>query len=603
MRLLGVLSGFLDVLARWLAVHRSLDDQQRMWGAAVSGQQVAWQSVEREVAEVSATLRDSQGVTDAEWEACLPQVTSLLLDLAPRVPWVRRHTAVAFDAENHEYFAYSAYAAGGGGESGPSEALTRQLRDALVERCSRSSQLGLQACWLLQDSLATRYSEFGVQLVRDCWRATANTGARESAALVASLVRVSEALAKVDRSKRRDRGRLVPLLEAMNAWLLPRAHRGGVRVPLCPLSGDKQLRILRLDIPSCEVMPSRARAPTILYCEAVEVAEVDDVYRREADADVAFNDHGAGDVDVGDVDAARAGSPKGRRVVNAVFAPAIWEQRQAALRTQSQYGHVPGWRLASFLVKADDELRREQLAMQFVRLVREILSDAGVGWLRPYAVVCAGTRAGLVETLADAKSLTHVKQHLATIDGTVSLARYFDLVYEDRRDEAALNFAKSLASYSLVCYLLDVKDRHNGNILLDRQGHVIHIDFGYMLGLSPGGINFESAPFKLTQEYVDVMGGVGSPAWHAFVSTFASGLHALRANLARLQTLLLLSFEGDRKVHDLTRSLALRFRGLLEQPDFSAAVTTSMALIQQALNSERTKQYDWYQWKTNGILM
>jgi phosphatidylinositol kinase/protein kinase (PI-3 family) len=33
---------------------------------------------------------------------------------------------------------------------------------------------------------------------------------------------------------------------------------------------------------------------------------------------------------------------------------------------------------------------------------------------------------------------------------------------------------------------------------MDAYGHIIHIDFGFMLVTSPGGINFESAPFKLT---------------------------------------------------------------------------------------------------------
>ena len=40
---------------------------------------------------------------------------------------------------------------------------------------------------------------------------------------------------------------------------------------------------------------------------------------------------------------------------------------------------------------------------------------------------------------------------------------------------------------------------------------MIHIDFGFMLSNSPGNnMNFESAPFKLTQEFIDVMGGLDS---------------------------------------------------------------------------------------------
>ena len=41
------------------------------------------------------------------------------------------------------------------------------------------------------------------------------------------------------------------------------------------------------------------------------------------------------------------------------------------------------------------------------------------------------------------------------------------------------------------------------------------------LGDSPGRISFESAPFKLTDEYIAVLGGVGSEAWDVFAVTFA----------------------------------------------------------------------------------
>ena len=68
---------------------------------------------------------------------------------------------------------------------------------------------------------------------------------------------------------------------------------------------------------------------------------------------------------------------------------------------------------------------------------------------------------------------------------------------------ARLNFIKSLSAYSVVSYILQIKDRHNGNILISTEGHLLHIDFGFLLSIAPGGaFSLESAPFKLTEEMV-----------------------------------------------------------------------------------------------------
>jgi phosphatidylinositol 4-kinase len=57
-----------------------------------------------------------------------------------------------------------------------------------------------------------------------------------------------------------------------------------------------------------------------------------------------------------------------------------------------------------------------------------------------------------------------------------------------------------------------VKDRHNGNIMITKRGRLLHIDYGFMLSNAPGGLHFELAPWKLSREMLEVLGSDASGA-------------------------------------------------------------------------------------------
>jgi phosphatidylinositol 4-kinase len=56
---------------------------------------------------------------------------------------------------------------------------------------------------------------------------------------------------------------------------------------------------------------------------------------------------------------------------------------------------------------------------------------------------------------------------------------------------------------------------------MDKDGHIVHIDYGFMLTNSPlKGIHLERAPFKLTSDIVELMGGDNSEGFRRFRKNF-----------------------------------------------------------------------------------
>jgi hypothetical protein len=156
--------------------------------------------------------------------------------------------------------------------------------------------------------------------------------------------------------------------------------------------------------------------------------------------------------------------------------------RKHRIRSTSPHRNNVHWDLVSVIFKGGDDCRQEGLAMQLIILFDRIWRDAGLDLrLRPYAVLVTSPTSGLIETVPDATSIDSLKKNT---HGFTTLAQFFidhwGPIGSRGHSSALRRFVESMAAYALVTYFLQIKDRHNGNIMLARDGQIIHIDFGFM---------------------------------------------------------------------------------------------------------------------------
>src|SRR4051812_26925158 len=113
--------------------------------------------------------------------------------------------------------------------------------------------------------------------------------------------------------------------------------------------------------------------------------------------------------------------------------------------------------------------------MQLIIVFDEIFRSSNLPLqLTPYNVLVTSSSSGLIETVPNAPSIDSLKK---TTRGFTTLAKLFQDCFGPSNslsyETAQRNFVESMAAYAVVSYLLQLKDRHNGNILLDAQGRVI----------------------------------------------------------------------------------------------------------------------------------
>jgi len=192
-------------------------------------------------------------------------------------------------------------------------------------------------------------------------------------------------------------------------------------------------------------------------------------------------------------------------------------------------------KVVSCIFKAKDDVRQDTLSLQIIKIFQEIFRKHNLDlFLYPYSTISNRTGesndlGGIIECIPFSASRDQLGKAFDS-----DLYQYFIGKFGEETtagfQTARKNFIKSLAAYSLISYIVQIKDRHNGNILIDNQGHIAHIDFGFIFDWSPGrDMRFESANFKLTAEMIRILGGdEKSEAYNLFVNLTIRGFLAIR---------------------------------------------------------------------------
>ena len=255
----------------------------------------------------------------------------------------------------------------------------------------------------------------------------------------------------------------------------------------------------------------------------------------------------------------------------------------------------------SAIFKVGDDCRQDFLALQMIAAFRGIFNSVGLDvYVFPYRVTATAPGCGVIDVLPQS-----ISRDMLGRESVNGLYDYFVSKYGGeesiRFQEARNNFVKSMAAYSIISYLLQFKDRHNGNIMVDDAGHILHIDFGFCFDIAPGGIKFERAPFKLTSEMVAVMGGSPqSQSYRWFEELCIKAFLAVRIYADKLCHMVQCMLDSGLPCFKPFTVRHFRERFVLERGEREAAAYVR-GLVEKSRGSYSTGVYDGFQLLTNGI--
>ena len=253
------------------------------------------------------------------------------------------------------------------------------------------------------------------------------------------------------------------------------------------------------------------------------------------------------------------------------------------------------WSIEYVLIKESKDFYNETFGVIFISQIQKLFEENYLDlWLNSFYIYPIYSTTGLINVISNSISLHEINKKKNN-------QFEYTKIYEVSKKKGHHKFIQSLSAYSLFCFIFQLKDRHNGNILINLDNRLIHVDFGYILGHLPGNLKFEADSFKLSNEFMSKFNGKKTENFEYFRELFLRGFMILKKNFSKLTVILKsFSFKNDFKYNRLyrTKNFEKRLNLIKNEKDL---IKYCLNLIEESVENWKTIQYDKYQLHASGI--
>jgi len=188
------------------------------------------------------------------------------------------------------------------------------------------------------------------------------------------------------------------------------------------------------------------------------------------------------------------------------------------------------------IFKLGDDLRQDQLILQVIAFIYQVLQRNSLdSQLTPYKVLATSLDSGFIQMVSSSSTLYE-------LEGLIAIKEHLKQKNPECYEAAKDAYFKSLCGYTVISFLLGLGDRHMENLLLQDNGRLFHIDFGFILGDQPKRY---AKCVKLTSYMLDGLDGLNSDTYDRFLAFCAGCFGIIRRHAHVIINMLYLMIDAD----------------------------------------------------------